>query len=159
RLGEVGLCFGELGASTLKGCLVLAPLDFEQHLALLDLGAFLEAHSLEHTLDARTKLDGLDRIGLRHELRGDRDRLLDDLCDHNGGRGRRGRGALLGLRPVTCRQCGKQRGERQRTKEDPAHRPPWRLWTNTPGPARWRLPCCYQPASRHRIPPGYDLGL
>ena len=90
RLGELGLRLAELRARALEGRLVLGPLDLEEDLALLDVGAFLEPDVLEHALDARAKLHRLDRVGLRHELRHDRDRLLDDLR-HDDGRRRRGR--------------------------------------------------------------------
>ena len=89
---QLGLRLGELGAGALEGRLVLGPLDLEEDLALLDVRAFLEPDMLEHTLDAGAKLHGLDRVGLRHELRDDRDRLLDDLR-HDDGRRRRRRPA------------------------------------------------------------------
>ena len=108
---QLGLRLGELRAGALEGRLVLGPLDLEEDLAFLDVRAFLEPDMLEHALDARAKLHGLDRVGLRHELRRDRDRLLDDLRHDDGRRGRRRGRALLRLGPFAGRHDRKERQE------------------------------------------------
>ena len=71
---EIGLRLGELGARRLERRRVLVALDHEQRLALLDLGALLEQHLLEHAGDPRPHLDGGDRLGARREVADDRDR-------------------------------------------------------------------------------------
>ena len=121
---QLGLRLAELRAGALEGRLVLGPLDLEEDLALLDVRAFREPDVLENTLDTGAKLHGLDRVGLCHELRRDRDRLLDDLRHDDGRRGRRRGRALLRLGPVAGREGGHQRAQRQETQQHLVSRSP-----------------------------------
>ena len=102
---EIRLRLGDLRARGLEGRHILLALEREQGLALLDLGALLEEHLLEHAGHASADLDGRDALGARGEIPEDRDRALCHFGDDNCRWRRRRRGRTLsvlpGLGPVT----------------------------------------------------------
>ena len=96
REGQVGLGLGQLRPPLLELGLELSLIQGEEHLVLLDHGAFREVLLLQEGLDAGADLDRVLGVGARHELAANRHRPLHNLGDDDGGRGRRGGGLLVG---------------------------------------------------------------
>jgi hypothetical protein len=120
---EIGLRLGELGSRRLQRRGVFLALDHKKRLPLLNLGAFLEQHLLEHAGNASPHLDGGDGLGARRVLADDGDGALDHLGDDHGGYRRRRRGLFGVLRPLTPERGEEQHHEAERSGRETSMRP------------------------------------